>query len=132
MTIPCEDSTGFRHSLLMSGAETLDGKTYITRHRELCERLERDAVVFGETQDGQMRLYVERLRPGAVRCSIRAIRNTPPKSSADAAVFRMSHDGQRWSGNLDTCCMIERYPVEMVRWDIQLRGMTFQPGEFPF
>ncbi len=58
----------------MSGAETLDGKTYITRHRELCERLERDAVVFGDTQDGRMRLYVERLRPGAVRCSIRAIR----------------------------------------------------------
>ena len=83
---------------------------------------------------GQMRLYAERLRPqrGAVRCSMKAIRKIPPKSSADAAVFRMSHDGQRWAGNLDTCCMIERYPVEMMGWDVKLRGMTFRPGEFPF
>ena len=80
-----------------------------------------------------MRLYAERLRPhrGAVCCKLKVIRTTPPKSSGEAVVLHLSHNGQRWAGNLDTCCMLDRYPADMEAWNVKLRGMVFRPGEFP-
>lgn len=114
-------------------AEALKPFGFSLHYREWCERLESDAVVISETQDGFMRLYAERLRPhrGAVCCKLKAIRTTPPKSSGEAVILQLSHNGQRWAGNLDTCCMLDRYPADMEAWNVKLRGMVFRPGEFP-
>ena len=105
--------------------------TYVKVHQDLMARLEREAALIGETRDGQMRLYAERLRPqaGASWCRLQAIRPRPPKSSGEASVFRLSHNGKQWRDNFDMFSMIERYPVEMAEWNRMLCHMVFAPGE---
>ena len=107
--------------------------TYVRAHRDLVARLVRDAVVIGETRDGERRVYAERLRRerGAAWCQLIVIRPEPPTNSGEAAVFRLSHNGQRWRDSFNLFSMTERYPVEVAEWDRLLCGMIFEPGEFP-
>ena len=76
--------------------------TYVKAHQELVARLVREAGLVGETRDGQMRLYAERLRPqaGAAWCKLHAIRAKPPTSSEEAAVFHLSPQRQALASEL--------------------------------
>ena len=107
--------------------------TYVRAHQDLVTRLVREAVLIGETHDGQMRLYAERLRPeaGATWCKLHAIPAKPPTNSGEASVFHLSHNGKRWRQNFDKFSMTEHYPVEMQEWDQKLCAMVFTPGEIP-
>ena len=107
--------------------------TYVNVHQDLMARLERAAGLIGETCDGQMRLYAERLRPeaGAVWCRLQAIRPRPPTTSAEATVFHLSHNGKQWRDNFDMFSMTEHYPADMAEWGRMLCSMVFAPGEIP-
>ena len=75
--------------------------TYVKAHQDLMARLEREGSLIGETHDGQMRLYAERLRPqaSAAWCRLHAIPAKLPTNSGEASVFHLSHNGKRWREN---------------------------------